>query len=160
HHSMMVANLSANAVAEIGGRSLLTRVACYYHDIGKLKHANFCVENLPQGAENPHNFLLPEDSKQIIFGHVTDGAAILTRKKMPQLVVDICNQHHGTTLMKFFYVKAKERDPEVTEEQFRYPGPIPQSKEPDGTRMPNVWKLPYGKRIDPPTNKTGNLLIN
>lgn len=56
HHSMMVANLSANAVAEIGGQSLLTRVACYYHDIGKLKHANFFVENLPAGAENPHNF--------------------------------------------------------------------------------------------------------
>lgn len=77
HHSMMVANLSANAVAEIGGRSLLTRVACYYHDIGKIKHASFFVENLPSGAENPHNFLLPEDSKHIIFGHVTDGAKIL-----------------------------------------------------------------------------------
>ena len=60
---MMVASLSANAVAAIGGRSLLTRVACYYHDIGKIKHANFFVENLPDGAENPHNFLLPSDSK-------------------------------------------------------------------------------------------------
>lgn len=129
HHSMMVANLSANAVAEIGGNSLLTRVACYYHDIGKLKHANFFVENLPAGAENPHNFLLPADSKQIIFGHVIDGAILLEEKHMPQMVVDICRQHHGTTLMKFFYVKAKERNPEVTEEEFRYPGPIPQSKE-------------------------------
>ncbi|MDN6154009.1 MAG: HDIG domain-containing protein, partial [Tetragenococcus halophilus] len=129
HHSMMVANLSANAVAEIGGRSLLTRVACYYHDIGKLKHANFFVENLPQGAENPHNFLLPEDSKQIIFGHVTDGVAVLEKEKMPQMVIDICQQHHGTTLMKYFYVKAQERNPEVTENDFRYPGPIPQTKE-------------------------------
>lgn len=129
HHSMMVANLSANAVAEIGGSSLLTRVACYYHDIGKLKHANFFVENLPQGAENPHNFLLPEDSKQIIFGHVTDGVKVLEQEKMPQTVIDICQQHHGTTLMKFFYAKAKERNPEVTEDDFRYPGPIPQSRE-------------------------------
>lgn len=129
HHSMMVANLSANAVAEIGGESLLTRVACYYHDIGKLKHANFFVENLPAGAENPHNFLLPEDSKQIIFGHVIDGAKILEEKNMPQMVIDICRQHHGTTLMKFFYVKAKERNSETTEEEFRYPGPIPQTKE-------------------------------
>lgn len=122
HHSMMVANLSANAVAEIGGRSLLTRVACYYHDIGKIKHASFFVENLPSGAENPHNFLLPEDSKQIIFGHVTDGAKILGEYDMPQMVIDICKQHHGTTLMRYFYIKAKERNPEVTEEQFRYPG--------------------------------------
>ncbi len=129
HHSMMVANLSANAVAEIGGQSLLTRVACYYHDIGKLKHANFFVENLPAGAENPHNFLLPADSKQIIFGHVIDGAALLEEKNMPQMVVDICRQHHGTTLMKYFYVKAKERNADVTEAEFRYPGPIPQTKE-------------------------------
>ncbi|HFD1715871.1 TPA: HDIG domain-containing metalloprotein [Enterococcus faecium] len=129
HHSMMVANLSANAVAEIGGRSLLTRVACYYHDIGKIKHASFFVENLPSGAENPHNFLLPEDSKHIIFGHVTDGAKILEDYNMPQMVIDICRQHHGTTLMRYFYIKAKERNPEVTEEQFRYPGPKPQSRE-------------------------------
>lgn len=129
HHSMMVANLSANAVAAINGRSLLTRVACYYHDIGKLKHANFFVENLPHGAENPHNFLLPEDSKQIIFGHVIDGAKILEQYHMPQMVIDICNQHHGTTLMKFFYVKAKERDPQTKESDYRYPGPKPQTKE-------------------------------
>ncbi|OTP27894.1 HD family phosphohydrolase [Enterococcus mundtii] len=129
HHSMMVANLSANAVAEIGGRSLLTRVACYYHDIGKIKHASFFVENLPSGAENPHNFLLPEDSKQIIFGHVTDGAKILEEYDMPKMVIDICKQHHGTTLMRYFYIKAKERNPEVTEEQFRYPGPRPQTRE-------------------------------
>lgn len=129
HHSMMVANLSANAVAEIGGRSLLTRVACYYHDIGKIRHANFFVENLPTGAENPHNFLLPEDSKQIIFGHVIEGAKILKEYKMPQMVIDICYQHHGTTLMKFFYFKAKERNPDTTEAEFRYPGPKPQTRE-------------------------------
>lgn len=129
HHSMMVANLSANAVAEIGGRSLLTRVACYYHDIGKVKHANFFVENLPDGAENPHNFLLPEDSRQIIFGHVIDGAKILEENHMPQMVVDICRQHHGTTLMRYFYVRAQERNPEVKEADFRYPGPKPQTKE-------------------------------
>lgn len=152
HHSMMVANLSANAVAEIGGRPLLTRVACYYHDIGKLKHANFFVENLPQGAENPHNFLLPEDSKQIIFGHVTDGAQILAREKMPQMVIDICNQHHGTTLMKFFYVKAKERDPKVTEADFRYPGPIPQTKEAGVVSIADSCEAAV-RAMDQPTNE-------
>lgn len=129
HHSMMVANLSANAVAEIGGNTMATRVACYYHDIGKMKHANFFVENLPAGAENPHNFLLPEDSKRIIFGHVEDGIQMLKDAHMPQIVIDICGQHHGTTLMRYFYVEAKKRNPEVTEEEFRYPGCKPQTKE-------------------------------
>lgn len=152
HHSMMVANLSANAVAEIGGRTLLTRVACYYHDIGKLKHANFFVENLPQGAENPHNFLLPEDSKQIIFGHVTDGVAVLEKEKMPQMVIDICQQHHGTTLMKFFYVKAKERNSKITEEDFRYPGPIPQTKEAGVVSIADSCEAAV-RAMDEPTNE-------
>ena len=129
HHSMMVASLSANAVAAIGGRSLLTRVACYYHDIGKIKHANFFVENLPDGAENPHNFLLPSDSKEIIFGHVTEGVKMLEEAGMPQFVIDVCKQHHGTTLMKYFYVKEQERNSDTVEDSFRYPGPKPQSKE-------------------------------
>lgn len=152
HHSMMVANLSANAVAEIGGESLLTRVACYYHDIGKLKHANFFVENLPAGAENPHNFLLPEDSKQIIFGHVIDGAKILEEKNMPQMVIDICRQHHGTTLMKFFYVKAKERNSETTEEEFRYPGPIPQTREAAVVSIADSCEAAV-RAMDNPTNE-------
>lgn len=152
HHSMMVANLSANAVADIGGNSLLTRVACYYHDIGKLKHANFFVENLPAGAENPHNFLLPEDSKQIIFGHVIDGAKILEDEKMPQMVVDVCRQHHGTTLMKYFYVKAKERNPEVTEADFRYPGPKPQTREAGVISIADSCEAAV-RAMDNPTNE-------
>lgn len=152
HHSMMVANLSANAVAEIGGRSLLTRVACYYHDIGKLKHANFFVENLPAGAENPHNFLLPEDSKQIIFGHVIDGAKILEEEKMPQMVIDICHQHHGTTLMKYFYIKAQERNPEVTEAEFRYPGPKPQTREAGIVNIADSCEAAV-RAMDNPTNE-------
>lgn len=152
HHSMMVASLSANAVAEIGGRSLLTRVACYYHDIGKIKHANFFVENLPEGAENPHNFLLPEDSKQIIFGHVIDGAEILESYNMPQMVIDICRQHHGTTLMKFFYIKAKERNPEVKESDFRYPGPRPQTREAGVVSVADTCEAAI-RAMDHPTNE-------
>lgn len=151
HHSMMVASLSANAVAEIGGRSLLTRVACYYHDIGKIKHANFFVENLPAGAENPHNFLLPEDSKQIIFGHVTDGAKILEDYNMPQMVIDICRQHHGTTLMKFFYMKAKERNNEVLESDYRYPGPRPQTREAGVVSIADTCEAAV-RAMDQPTN--------
>lgn len=152
HHSMMVASLSANAVAEIGGRSLLTRVACYYHDIGKIKHANFFVENLPAGAENPHNFLLPEDSKEIIFGHVTEGAKILEKEKMPQMVIDVCRQHHGKTLMKYFFVKAQERDPEVKEEDFRYPGPKPQTREAGVINIADSAEAAV-RAMDHPTNE-------
>ncbi|MGX7245189.1 HD family phosphohydrolase [Enterococcus quebecensis] len=151
HHSMMVASLSANAVAEIGGRSLLTRVACYYHDIGKIKHANFFVENLPAGAENPHNFLLPEDSKQIIFGHVIDGAKILEDYHMPEMVIDICRQHHGTTLMKFFYIKAKERNPDLAEKDFRYPGPKPQTREAGIVSIADTCEAAV-RAMDHPTN--------
>lgn len=152
HHSMMVASLSANAVAEIGGRSLLTRVACYYHDIGKIKHANFFVENLPAGAENPHNFLLPEDSKEIIFDHVTEGVKILKAEGMPQLVIDICQQHHGQTLMKYFFVKAQERNPEVKEEDFRYPGPKPQTREAGVVNIVDSAEAAV-RAMDHPTNE-------
>ena len=158
HHSMMVANLSANAVAEIGGQSLLTRVACYYHDIGKLKHANFFVENLPPGAENPHNFLLPSDSKQIIFGHVIDGAVVLEQNKMPQMVIDICRQHHGTTLMKFFYYKAKERNPDISEQEYRYPGPIPQTKEAAVVSIADSCEAAV-RAMDHPTNEKINEFV-
>ncbi|MBP1044113.1 HDIG domain-containing protein [Vagococcus sp. BWB3-3] len=160
HHSMMVASLSANAVADIGGRSLLTRVACYYHDIGKIKHANFFVENLPDGAENPHNFLLPEDSKEIIFSHVSEGVKILEKENMPQLVIDICQQHHGTTLMGFFYAKAKERDPETQESQFRYVGPRPQTKEAGVVSLADTCEAAV-RAMDHPTNeKIGKFVKN
>ena len=152
HHSMMVANLSANAVGDIGGKSLLTRVACYYHDIGKIKHANFFVENLPDGAENPHNFLLPEDSKEIIFSHVTEGVKILKQEKMPQMVIDICQQHHGTTLMSFFYAKAKERKDETREAEFRYPGPKPQSKEAGVVSLADTCEAAV-RAMDHPSNE-------
>lgn len=159
HHSMMVASLSANAVADIGGRSLLTRVGCYYHDIGKIKHANFFVENLPDGAENPHNFLLPEDSKEIIFSHVSEGLKILQEENMPQMVIDICQQHHGTTLMSFFYAKAKERNPEVTEEAFRYPGPRPQSKEAGVVSLADTCEAAV-RAMDHPTNEKIRKFVN
>ncbi|WP_414840255.1 HD family phosphohydrolase [Carnobacterium sp. TMP28] len=129
HHSLMVANLSANAVGAIGGDALFARVACYYHDVGKLRHSLFFVENLSSGMENPHNLLTPYESRDIIFGHVSEGVKILKEAKMPQSIIDICAQHHGTTLMKFFYIKAKELDETVQESDFRYPGPKPQTKE-------------------------------
>lgn len=128
HHSIMVANLSEAACEAIGANGLLARVGCYYHDIGKTKRPKFFIEN-QMDHENPHQHLSPEVSKQMIIDHVVDGAAMLRKEKLPKEIVDFAEQHHGTTLVKYFYYKAIEKNHEVNEEDFRYPGPKPQTKE-------------------------------
>lgn len=127
-HSMMVAVLSENAVLKIGGNGIFTRVACYYHDIGKTKRPQFFVENQANG-ENLHNEISPTMSKMIILSHTKDGVEMAKKHQIPKEVRDIMLEHHGTTLISYFYNKAKEISPEVTEEEFRYSGPKPQSKE-------------------------------
>lgn len=128
HHSVMVANLAENACEAIGANSLLARVGCYYHDIGKTVRPHYFIEN-QIGKENPHNHLPPSRSKEIIIAHAKDGADILRRNKMPQEIIDIAEQHHGTTFLKYFYYNAKNAGMEVSEDDFRYPGPKPQTKE-------------------------------
>lgn len=128
HHSLMVANLAEAACEAIGANGLLARVGCYYHDIGKTRRPGFFVENQMNGF-NPHDQLPPDASSDIIIAHVEDGVKILEKHKMPREIIDVAQQHHGTTLVKFFYYKAKELDEKVEEEQFRYSGPKPQSKE-------------------------------
>lgn len=128
HHSVMVANLSESACEAIGANGLLARVGCYYHDIGKTNRPQFFIEN-QMNIENPHDRLPPQTSKNIIIAHATDGAEILQKYKMPKEIVDIAAQHHGTTLLKFFYHKAKENGLDVKEKDYRYPGPKPQTKE-------------------------------
>lgn len=127
-HSMMVAVLSENAVVQIGGDPVFTRVACYYHDIGKTKRAQFFVENQANG-ENLHNDISPFMSKMIILSHTKDGVEMAKKYKIPKEIRDIMFEHHGTTLLAYFYNKVKNEHPEVTEEEFRYSGPKPQSKE-------------------------------
>lgn len=127
HHSMMVANLAESACEAIGADGLLARVASYYHDLGKTERPLHFIENQQNGV-NPHDRLTPEESADIIMAHPYDGADLLRRYKLPQEIIDIAEQHHGTSLLKFFYVKAKEtRD--VSESRFRYPGPKPQTRE-------------------------------
>ncbi|WP_010303380.1 HD family phosphohydrolase [Kurthia senegalensis] len=128
HHSVMVANLAEAACEEVGADGLLARVGCYYHDIGKTKHPGFFVENQTNGL-NPHDHLPPEKSRDIIIAHAEDGARILEKYKMPKEIVDVARQHHGTTSVKFFYYKAKQQDASVVEEDYRYKGPKPQTKE-------------------------------
>ncbi len=129
HHSVMVANLSEAACESIGANGLLARVGAYYHDIGKTKRPHFFIEN-QMNMENPHDKISPYLSKTIIVSHATDGAEMLRKHRLPKEIVDIAEQHHGTTLLKFFYYKASEQsDQQVSEAEFRYPGPRAQTKE-------------------------------
>ena len=126
-HSMMVATLSENAVVEIGGDPIFTRVACYYHDIGKTKRPQYYVEN-QTGGKNLHNDISPFMSKMIILAHTREGAEMGKKYKIPKEIRDIMFEHQGTTLLAYFYNKAKEIDPNIPEEEFRYSGPKPQTK--------------------------------
>lgn len=128
HHSVMVANLAESACEAIQANGLLARVGCYYHDIGKTKRPNFFIEN-QMNRENPHDKLPPEKSKNIIIAHAIDGAEMLKKYGMPKEIIEIAEQHHGTTLLKYFYHKAKQMDDDVKEEDYRYPGPKAQTRE-------------------------------
>ncbi len=128
HHSVMVANLSEAACEAIGANGLLARVGSYYHDIGKTVRPNYFIENQHPG-QNPHDLLSPKRSRDIIIAHVTDGSKMLEAYGMPKEIVAIARQHHGTSFLKYFYYEAKKENEEVTEDDFRYPGPKPQTKE-------------------------------
>lgn len=128
HHSVMVANLAETACEAIGANGLLARVGCYYHDIGKTKRPQFFIEN-QMNINNPHDRLNPKTSRDIIIAHATDGAEMLEKHRMPKEIVDVAKQHHGTTLLKYFYHKVKESGEEVDEADYRYPGPKAQTKE-------------------------------
>ncbi len=131
HHSMMVANLAEAAAEIVGGNPVIARVGAYYHDIGKTKRPYFFGEN-QMGKENPHDKITPNLSTLIILSHTKDGLEMAREHKIPKVIQDIIEQHHGTTLVKYFYYKLKnssDRPEEIKEEDFRYPGPIPSSKE-------------------------------
>lgn len=128
HHSIMVANLSEVSCEVIGANGLLARVAAYYHDLGKTVRPHYFIEN-QMGMKNPHDYLDPYQSAEIILQHPIDSAKLLKKEKLPHEIIDIALQHHGTTLLKFFYYKAKERNDQVKEDDFRYDGPKPKTKE-------------------------------
>ncbi|MBX5466796.1 MAG: HDIG domain-containing protein [Firmicutes bacterium] len=130
HHSIMVGNLAEAAAEAVGGNSLLARVGAYYHDVGKAKRPYFFVDN-QFGGENPHDKLSPALSALIISSHVRDGLEMARKAHLPEAIVQFIREHHGTTLIGYFYRKAVESDTGegVVEEDFRYDGPKPQSKE-------------------------------
>jgi putative nucleotidyltransferase with HDIG domain len=144
HHSLMVGNLAERAAEAIGADPLLTRVAAYYHDIGKLANPLAFIEN-QAGGENIHDQLDPEDSAQILKQHVADGIDIAYRSKLPKTLIAFIPQHHGTAIMSYFFARAKElasvpfggmittegarAAAAVDDRKFRHVGPKPQSRE-------------------------------
>lgn len=128
-HSLVVANLSEAAAESIGVNSLLARVGAYYHDVGKMIKPDYFVENLVN-YRDAHKNLKPSMSKLIIFNHVKEGVELATKHHLNPKIIDFISQHHGRTLVYYFYHRAKELEPEGKhEEEYRYPGPKPQVKE-------------------------------
>ena len=130
HHSLIVGSLAETAASAVRADPLLARVGAYFHDIGKLQKPDYFVEN--EGTQGSrHNELTPSMSALIIGAHVKDGAEMAEEYNLPHAIIDIIEQHHGTSLMEYFYRLSQETDDasDVSEEQFRYPGPKPRTKE-------------------------------
>ncbi|PZW42657.1 hypothetical protein LX95_00973 [Mesonia algae] len=132
HHSLNVANLAEAAANEIGGNAMLVRVGALYHDIGKMANPTFFTENQTTSV-NPHDELDPQESAEIIINHVVYGIEMAKRNNLPDRLIDFIRTHHGTSLVFYFYKKAKdlayENGEDINEDDYRYPGPTPFSKE-------------------------------
>jgi len=128
HHSLNVANLAEASANEIGANAMLVRVGALYHDIGKMKNPTYFTENQSTGI-NPHDELSSTESARVIINHVIDGVEIAKKYNLPDRVIDFIRTHHGTSLVYYFYSKEKEYDVSINDEDFKYPGPKPYSKE-------------------------------
>ncbi|HER40980.1 MAG TPA: HDIG domain-containing protein, partial [Salinimicrobium catena] len=128
HHSLNVANLAEAAANEIGANSMLARVGALYHDIGKMKNPTYFTENQTTSV-NSHDELSPKESADIIIEHVINGIEIAKKRNLPDRVIDFIRTHHGTTTVYYFFKKEKEVNPDANPDDFRYPGPMPFSKE-------------------------------
>jgi len=127
-HTLTIARLAESAANAIGANALLAKVGSYFHDVGKVAKAEYFVENQMQMA-NKHDRIKPEKSAKIIRDHVLDGIELAREYGLPQRIVDFIPMHHGTTVIKYFLDKARETNPDVSEDEFRYPGPLPHSRE-------------------------------
>jgi len=132
HHSLIVGNLSDSACAAVGANGLLARIGAYYHDIGKLQKPEYFIEN-QDIKKNAHDVLAPTMSKLIIMNHVKEGLELAKKYSLSPVLWDFIQQHHGNSLVYYFYRRAllegNEENQEVAEEGFRYPGPKPNTKE-------------------------------
>lgn len=146
HHSVVVASLAEAAAEKIGANAAMCRVCAYFHDVGKLKKPGYFIENQHDGSENPHDTLTPTMSALIIVAHVKDGVDLAVKHKLNPRIIDVIQEHHGDSLVGYFYHKAREQKkaemekvdrklenpedlPVIAEKNFRYPGPRPRTRE-------------------------------
>ncbi len=157
HHSVIVSNLVEASARAIHANPLLAKVAAYYHDIGKIKKPLYFIEN-QRTSENKHEKLAPSMSSLILTSHVKDGVELARQFKLGKEIIEIIRQHHGTSLISFFYEKAKnqaekkgEKNIQVEEEDFRYPGPKPQTKEAGLVMLADQIQAASKTLVDPTT---------
>ncbi|MDR1607681.1 MAG: HDIG domain-containing protein [Deltaproteobacteria bacterium] len=160
HHSVIVGSMVEAAAEAIGANNHLARVGAYYHDIGKVKKPLYFIEN--QMGENRHESLTPTMSALVLVGHVKDGVEMAKANGLPPAVIDIIEQHHGSSLMSFFYHKAMERrpadSPDINEGDFRYPGPKPASKEAGLVMLADICEAATRTLTEPTPTKIRDLV--
>ena len=151
HHSVIVGSLVEAAATQIGANPLLAKVCGYYHDIGKIRKPLYFIENQAEGR-NKHDKLAPSMSSLILIAHIKDGVETARENKLGQVIIDTIRQHHGTSIIKFFYEKAKQKKGEdaVNIDDFRYPGPKPQTKEAGLVMLADVVEA-ASRTLDNPT---------
>lgn len=163
HHSVVVGNLVEAAAEAINANPLLARVAAYYHDIGKASKPLYFIEN-QGGEENRHDKLSPSMSALILISHIKEGAELAREKRLGQPIIDIIRQHHGTALIKFFYERAKfqaeAQGSNVKEQDFRYPGPKPQTREAGLVMLADCVEAASRTLVNPTPDRIQGLVQN
>lgn len=165
NHSIAVATIGETAAEQIGANGLLVRVGAYYHDIGKMLKPHYFVENMTEGSQSRHQHLAPAMSTLIIIGHVKDGVDLAMQYNLPRPLIDFIEQHHGTTLVEYFYREATrladrqpDYKPNVEESSFRYPGPKPQSREAGVLMLADAVESASRALSDPTPKRIENLV--
>jgi putative nucleotidyltransferase with HDIG domain len=175
HHSLVVANLAEAAAEKIGANATLCRVCAYFHDVGKLVKPEYYTENM-NFERNPHDDLAPTMSALIIIAHVKEGVDLALKHSLNKQIIDVIQQHHGTSLVYYFYQRAvqqqedaraggkimniREEDiPEVQEESFRYSGPKPQTKESAIVSLADIVES-ASRSLEKPTPQKIEQLVN
>ncbi|MEX2584882.1 MAG: HDIG domain-containing metalloprotein [Balneolaceae bacterium] len=159
HHSLQVSNLAESAASAIGANALKCRVGALYHDIGKIKKPGYFIEN--QTGHNEHNNLKPRMSALVIKAHVSDGVKMAQENNLPETIIEFIRTHHGTSLIKYFYDKAQKNstnESEIQEEDFRYDGPIPSTRETGILMLADSVEAACRSMKDPTYSKLENLI--
>jgi cyclic-di-AMP phosphodiesterase PgpH len=165
NHSMTLASIGETAADAIGANGLLVRVGAYFHDIGKMLKPEYFIENMNRDDESRHEHLAPAMSTLIIIGHVKDGVDLAIQHNLPQRLIDFIEQHHGTTLVEYFYHEASKQAQEqpdhktdAEESSFRYPGPKPQTKEAGVMMLADAVESASRTLTEPTPKRIGNLV--